>query len=163
MLDRNLDKTLFYILMCIRFYVCTSQGLGNSASVMIFESSTHVTCAQKCEVINAVSCPSIKASNHKSKKINNRLCTSISLCQALTIFRCNMCALYPPAVLFFASRSRQATINVGTIGHVAHGKSTVVKALSGVMVCAVHVAAACDCCCCCQNLMPSGLEGAVKR
>jgi energy-coupling factor transporter ATP-binding protein EcfA2 len=30
--------------------------------------------------------------------------------------------------------SRQATINVGTIGHVAHGKSTVVKALSGVMV-----------------------------
>ena len=29
--------------------------------------------------------------------------------------------------------SRQATINIGTIGHVAHGKSTVVKALSGVM------------------------------
>merc|ERR1719310_1007375 len=28
--------------------------------------------------------------------------------------------------------SRQATINVGTIGHVAHGKSTVVRALSGV-------------------------------
>jgi translation initiation factor 2 subunit 3 len=28
--------------------------------------------------------------------------------------------------------SRQATINVGTIGHVAHGKSTVVKALTGV-------------------------------
>ena len=28
--------------------------------------------------------------------------------------------------------SRQATINVGTIGHVAHGKSTVVKAVSGV-------------------------------
>jgi len=28
--------------------------------------------------------------------------------------------------------SRQATINVGTIGHVAHGKSTVVKSLSGV-------------------------------
>jgi len=28
--------------------------------------------------------------------------------------------------------SRQATINIGTIGHVAHGKSTVVKALSGV-------------------------------
>lgn len=32
-----------------------------------------------------------------------------------------------PAVI-----SRQATINVGTIGHVAHGKSTVVKAISGV-------------------------------
>ncbi|EEQ99668.1 eukaryotic translation initiation factor 2 subunit gamma, putative [Perkinsus marinus ATCC 50983] len=29
--------------------------------------------------------------------------------------------------------SRQATINVGTIGHVAHGKSTVVRGLSGVM------------------------------
>lgn len=28
--------------------------------------------------------------------------------------------------------SKQATINIGTIGHVAHGKSTVVKALSGV-------------------------------
>merc|ERR1719221_2529854 len=27
--------------------------------------------------------------------------------------------------------SRQATMNVGTIGHVAHGKSTVVKGLSG--------------------------------
>ncbi|CAH2057454.1 unnamed protein product [Thlaspi arvense] len=27
--------------------------------------------------------------------------------------------------------SRQATINIGTIGHVAHGKSTVVKAISG--------------------------------
>eukprot|EP00434_Breviolum_minutum_P007363 symbB.v1.2.006498.t2/scaffold361.1/size299464/21 len=29
--------------------------------------------------------------------------------------------------------SRQATMNVGTIGHVAHGKSTVVKGLSGTM------------------------------
>ncbi|KAF8683971.1 hypothetical protein HU200_044920 [Digitaria exilis] len=28
--------------------------------------------------------------------------------------------------------SRQATINIGTIGHVAHGKSTVLKAISGV-------------------------------
>ncbi|CAF3962648.1 unnamed protein product [Rotaria magnacalcarata] len=28
--------------------------------------------------------------------------------------------------------SRQATINIGTIGHVAHGKSTVVKSLSGI-------------------------------
>merc|ERR1719221_1789612 len=28
--------------------------------------------------------------------------------------------------------SRQATMNVGTIGHVAHGKSTVVKSLSGI-------------------------------
>ena len=30
--------------------------------------------------------------------------------------------------------SRQATINIGTIGHVAHGKSTVVRAISGVQV-----------------------------
>lgn len=30
--------------------------------------------------------------------------------------------------------SKQATINIGTIGHVAHGKSTVVKAISGVQV-----------------------------
>ena len=28
--------------------------------------------------------------------------------------------------------ARKATINIGTIGHVAHGKSTVVKAISGV-------------------------------
>ncbi|CEM25367.1 unnamed protein product [Vitrella brassicaformis CCMP3155] len=28
--------------------------------------------------------------------------------------------------------SRQATINIGTIGHVAHGKSTVVRAISGI-------------------------------
>ncbi|CAK8534769.1 unnamed protein product [Lathyrus sativus] len=34
--------------------------------------------------------------------------------------------LYPEVI------SRQATINIGTIGHVAHGKSTVVKAISGV-------------------------------
>ena len=31
-------------------------------------------------------------------------------------------------------KSRQATINIGTIGHVAHGKSTVVRAISGVNV-----------------------------
>jgi translation initiation factor 2 subunit 3 len=29
--------------------------------------------------------------------------------------------------------SRQATINIGTVGHVAHGKSTVVKCLSGIV------------------------------
>lgn len=28
--------------------------------------------------------------------------------------------------------SRQATVNIGTVGHVAHGKSTIVKAMSGV-------------------------------
>lgn len=30
--------------------------------------------------------------------------------------------------------SRQATLNIGTIGHVSHGKSTVVKAISGINV-----------------------------
>lgn len=30
--------------------------------------------------------------------------------------------------------SRQATINIGTIGHVSHGKSTLVKAISGIHV-----------------------------
>ena len=30
--------------------------------------------------------------------------------------------------------SRQATINIGTIGHVAHGKSTLVRAVSGTNV-----------------------------
>ncbi|XP_054740217.1 histone-lysine N-methyltransferase Su(var)3-9 isoform X1 [Anastrepha obliqua] len=38
----------------------------------------------------------------------------------------NLTALSPEVI------SRQATINIGTIGHVAHGKSTVVKAISGV-------------------------------
>jgi translation initiation factor 2 subunit 3 len=41
----------------------------------------------------------------------------------------DVAALHPnsPEVI-----SRQATINIGTIGHVAHGKSTLVKAISGV-------------------------------
>lgn len=30
--------------------------------------------------------------------------------------------------------SRQATQNIGTIGHVAHGKSTLVRAISGINV-----------------------------
>ena len=34
--------------------------------------------------------------------------------------------------------SRQATINIGTIGHVAHGKSTVVRAVSGVQTVRFH-------------------------
>jgi GTPase len=38
----------------------------------------------------------------------------------------NLTPLSPEAI------SRQATLNIGTIGHVAHGKSTVVRAISGV-------------------------------
>lgn len=45
---------------------------------------------------------------------------------AQTVEPSKLTALTPEVI------SRQATINVGTIGHVAHGKSTVVKAISGV-------------------------------
>ncbi|KAL3772304.1 hypothetical protein ACHAWU_000963 [Discostella pseudostelligera] len=45
---------------------------------------------------------------------------------AKTVDPSKLTALTPEVI------SRQATINVGTIGHVAHGKSTVVKAISGV-------------------------------
>lgn len=45
---------------------------------------------------------------------------------ASTVDPSKLTALSPEVI------SRQATINVGTIGHVAHGKSTVVKAISGV-------------------------------
>lgn len=45
---------------------------------------------------------------------------------AQTLVPSKLTALTPEVI------SRQATINVGTIGHVAHGKSTVVKAISGV-------------------------------
>lgn len=45
---------------------------------------------------------------------------------ASTVDPTKLSALTPEVI------SRQATINVGTIGHVAHGKSTVVKAISGV-------------------------------
>jgi translation initiation factor 2 subunit 3 len=45
---------------------------------------------------------------------------------AATVDPSKLTALTPEVI------SRQATINIGTIGHVAHGKSTVVKAISGV-------------------------------
>eukprot|EP00529_Nitzschia_sp_RCC80_P023435 CAMPEP_0113477556 /NCGR_PEP_ID=MMETSP0014_2-20120614/20269_1 /TAXON_ID=2857 /ORGANISM="Nitzschia sp." /LENGTH=476 /DNA_ID=CAMNT_0000370655 /DNA_START=80 /DNA_END=1510 /DNA_ORIENTATION=+ /assembly_acc=CAM_ASM_000159 len=45
---------------------------------------------------------------------------------ASTVDPTKLTALSPEVI------SRQATINIGTIGHVAHGKSTVVKAISGV-------------------------------
>ncbi|KAL4547116.1 hypothetical protein Ndes2526B_g07901 [Nannochloris sp. 'desiccata'] len=47
--------------------------------------------------------------------------------QDLTTLDVNKLTPLSPEVI-----SRQATINIGTIGHVAHGKSTVVKAISGV-------------------------------
>jgi len=50
----------------------------------------------------------------------------LKLQNAATVDPTKLTALTPEVI------SRQATINVGTIGHVAHGKSTVVKAISGV-------------------------------
>jgi translation initiation factor 2 subunit 3 len=47
--------------------------------------------------------------------------------QSLTNFDVNELSPLSPDVI-----SRQATINIGTIGHVAHGKSTLVKAITGI-------------------------------
>ena len=52
---------------------------------------------------------------------------TLSSFQNLTTLDVNTLTPLSPEVI-----SRQATINLGTIGHVAHGKSTVVKAISGV-------------------------------
>jgi hypothetical protein len=46
----------------------------------------------------------------------------------------NLTPLSPEAI------SRQATLNIGTIGHVAHGKSTVVRAISGVQYLTIYSA-----------------------
>lgn len=66
---------------------------------------------------------SSKKSSSSSKKIN-----ASSL--APTVDMVNGSHNY--SVLSKEIMSKQATINIGTIGHVAHGKSTVVKGLSGV-------------------------------
>lgn len=51
---------------------------------------------------------------------------STSMSQLSTIDPESLTPLSPEVIC------QQATINIGTIGHVAHGKSTVVKAISGV-------------------------------
>ena len=43
--------------------------------------------------------------------------------------------------------SRQATINIGTIGHVAHGKSTLVRAVSGTNVSSAYSSSEISCLC----------------
>lgn len=58
-------------------------------------------------------------------------CITLNICTVFFLFAhlqdiSKLTALSPEVI------SRQATINIGTIGHVAHGKSTVVKAISGV-------------------------------
>lgn len=47
--------------------------------------------------------------------------------QSLSVFDPSELTPLSPDVI-----SRQATVNIGTIGHVAHGKSTVVKAITGI-------------------------------
>uniref|UniRef100_A0A7S2MPR4 protein-synthesizing GTPase n=1 Tax=Helicotheca tamesis TaxID=374047 RepID=A0A7S2MPR4_9STRA len=64
---------------------------------------------------------STEASNDAEKKQPHLMAQD-----AKTVDPSKLTALSPEVI------SRQATINVGTIGHVAHGKSTVVKAISGV-------------------------------
>lgn len=57
------------------------------------------------------------------------LSTTASVSTLGGVLPCDIKDLHPlmPEII-----QRQATINLGTIGHVAHGKSTVVKAISGV-------------------------------
>jgi len=49
--------------------------------------------------------------------------------QSLDNFDVNQVSPLNPEII-----SRQATINIGTIGHVAHGKSTLVRSVSGTNV-----------------------------
>mmetsp|Transcript_26574 Transcript_26574/g.62152 ORF Transcript_26574/g.62152 Transcript_26574/m.62152 type:complete len:468 (-) Transcript_26574:204-1607(-) len=57
---------------------------------------------------------------------SKKKCAHLKPQDASTVDPTKLTALTPDVI------SRQATINIGTIGHVAHGKSTVVKAISGV-------------------------------
>jgi len=60
---------------------------------------------------------------HKKEKLSQTL---LKIQDLATLDPSRLTALTPEVI------SRQATINIGTIGHVAHGKSTVVRAISGV-------------------------------
>lgn len=57
---------------------------------------------------------------------------TVILIELLHIFRLFLQELGKLTPLSAEVIRNQATINVGTIGHVAHGKTTVVKAISGV-------------------------------
>ena len=63
----------------------------------------------------------------KSKAVSGKAVQSHLSHQDLSTLDVSLLTPLTPEVI-----SRQATINIGTIGHVAHGKSTVVKAISGV-------------------------------
>lgn len=62
-------------------------------------------------------------SHNKKEKLSQ---THLKVQDLATLDPSRLTALTPEII------SRQATINIGTIGHVAHGKSTVVRAISGV-------------------------------
>lgn len=63
----------------------------------------------------------------KEEVINTKSTKAILAYQDLTTLDPSKLTPLTPEVI-----SRQATINIGTIGHVAHGKSTLVRAISGV-------------------------------
>ncbi|KAI7937968.1 hypothetical protein MJO28_014888, partial [Puccinia striiformis f. sp. tritici] len=77
--------------------------------------------------------PTKPKSTNKNSKLNNEPATkavvehvNIEDIKEIKLDTSQLNPLSPQVI------SKQATINIGTIGHVAHGKSTVVKAISGV-------------------------------
>mmetsp|Transcript_5490 Transcript_5490/g.5663 ORF Transcript_5490/g.5663 Transcript_5490/m.5663 type:complete len:522 (+) Transcript_5490:113-1678(+) len=70
--------------------------------------------------------PQKQAALEDRHKSHNARQTHLAVQDISTLDPSRLTALSPDVI------SRQATINIGTIGHVAHGKSTVVKAISGV-------------------------------
>lgn len=66
------------------------------------------------------------ASSASAHKAHSAIQTHLAVQDLSTLDPARLTPLTPEII------SRQATINIGTIGHVAHGKSTVVKAISGV-------------------------------
>ncbi len=74
-------------------------------------------------------------SEEESKEHDNTIIKALEACNAQThptpqdLVSLDISKLSPldPQII-----SRQATLNIGTIGHVAHGKSTLVKAISTV-------------------------------
>ena len=72
------------------------------------------------------SLPVVKESDLGPATPAPKLKTTLAVQNVSTLDQSKLTPLTPEVI------SRQATINIGTIGHVAHGKSTVVKAISGV-------------------------------
>jgi translation initiation factor 2 subunit 3 len=78
-------------------------------------------------VDNSVSVENKLISDYSPKELEDKVNSNTKLMkQTFDLLKTNISPLTPEIM------SRQATINVGTIGHVAHGKTTVVKCISGV-------------------------------